>query len=85
MREKKLKFLLKYKFSGWKTYIKEEMKQEKAKKAERNEIKEEATIWERVFSEANESKRNNRTTTTNEIKAAYISLKKSVFFILFWL
>lgn len=32
VREKKLKFLLEYKFSGWKTYIKEEMKQEKAKK-----------------------------------------------------
>lgn len=51
----------------------------KRKKAERNEIKEEATIWERVFSVANESKRNNRTTTTNEIKAAYISLKKAYF------
>lgn len=39
VREKKLKFLLEYKFSGWKTYIKEEMKQEKEKKRKETKLK----------------------------------------------
>lgn len=52
----------------------------KRKKAERNEIKEEATIWERVFSEANESKRNNRTTTNQWNKSSvYFAQEKRIF------